>query len=213
MKAITAVVLMLLSSAWAEESRIWPFQPRIWSFQPKTTVKGSLLEFSGTNRVVIQGTDDDKTYVLPISKLSADDQEFLEKLRYEQATAQDQPHGPIFSAVELCYFGSFEFEGVTYSFGTTGATFKATPNWNKSDDFPPLSPRKAISAALGEAKRIRPDVSEWRAETVTLDEIQNHWFYRVECARNDKVGTGIHLPLTVPVLMDGTAVHGEVSPR
>lgn len=214
MKAtFTAVVLMLLSSAWAEESSIWPSQPRIWSFQPKATVKGSLLEFSGTNRIVIHGTDDDKTYVLPISKLSVDDQDFLEKVRYKQATAQNQPHGPIYSVVKLCYFGSFEFEGVTYSFGTAWETFNATPNWNESDDFPPLSPRKAISAALREAKRIRPDVSEWTVENVTLDQMQNHWFYRVQCARNDGAGTGIHLPLTVPVLMDGTAVHGEIGPR
>ena len=143
-------------------------------------------------------------------------------------TAEQRPT-QAYSAVEFYYFGQSEFEGVTYSFGTSGNVFNATPNWNESEDFPPLSPRKAVFAAFEEAKRLRPDVSEWRVETVALDRLQNHWFYRVQFARNYRVPAGagrvvssgytntnpieIHLPLTVPVLMDGTAVRGGVSSR
>jgi hypothetical protein len=147
-------------------------------------------------------------------------------LRFHNA---DQPPSQAYSAIEFSYFGQSQFEGVTYSFATTGPAFKATPNWNESEDFPPLSPRKAVFAAFEEAKRLRPDISEWRVETVTLDQLQNHWFYRVQFARNDRVPAAavryyssgftntnaieIHLPLIVPVLMDGMAVHGGVSQR
>jgi hypothetical protein len=163
---------------------------------------------------------------MPLVALAATNEAAKAVLRFHTA---DQPPTQNYSAIELAYFGASEFEGVTYSFGTSGTAFKATPNWNESDDFPPLSPRKAVFAAFEEAKRLRPDVSEWRVETVTLDQIQNNWFYRVQFARNERVPTGevryyssgytntnaieIHLPLIVPVLMDGTAVHGGVSPR
>lgn len=111
---------------------------------------------------------------------------------------------------DFAYFGQEQFEGVTYSFGTHWSDFSSTPNWNESDGFPPLSARKAVSVALDELKKMRPDVSAWGVETVTLDHIEMHWFYRVRCARNDGVGTGIH-SIAVPVLLDGTAVHGAIS--
>jgi hypothetical protein len=165
--------------------------------------------------------------LLPFIVSAATNEAAKANLRFH-AAVQHPPQ--IYSAIDLgVYFGASEFEGVTYSFGTTTSAFKATPNWNESDDFPPLSPRKAAFAAFEEAKRLRPDVSEWRVETVTLDGLWNHWIYRVQLARNDRVPTGevrvyssgytntnaseIHLPLIVPVLMDGTAVHGVVSQR
>ena len=73
-----------------------------------------------------------------------------------------------------------------------------------------MSARKAVSVALDELKKMRPDVSAWGVESVTLDQLQMHWFYRVRCTRNDGVGTGIH-SIAVPVLLDGTAVHGGVT--
>src|SRR5689334_25210738 len=80
--------------------------------------------------------------------------------------AEQRPPPGNYSFIEFVYFGASEFEGVTYSFATTGTDFKATPNWNEADDSPALSPRKAAYAAFEEAKRIRPDVSKWRVETV-----------------------------------------------
>jgi hypothetical protein len=135
---------------------------------------------------------------------------------YQDTTGQDRSPaevgagGPV-RPIDFAYFGNSQLDGVTYSFCTKWADFSSTPNWNKTDDFPPLSVRKAVSVALHEAKRIRPDVSNWTLESVTLDQLIGHWFYKVKYLRSDTVGTAIHESLEVPVLMDGTAVHGGVT--
>lgn len=126
--------------------------------------------------------------------------------------AEIREGGPV-REPNFAYFGQSELEGVNYSFVTEWVVFKVTPNWNESDDFPPLSARKAASVALVEVKRLRPDVSNWTLESVTLSQITRHWFYKVRYWRSDKVGSGIPSFLDVPVLMDGTAVHGAVSPQ
>lgn len=105
-----------------------------------------------------------------------------------------------------------EFEGALYFFETTEAVLNAAPRWKKGSEFPPLSPRKAMAVALDEAKRIRPDVSKWNMESVSLsqhgDDEEECWVYCVRFSRGDIVITGLPFYLDVPVLMSGEAVRG-----
>ena len=104
------------------------------------------------------------------------------------------------------------FEGANYFFETTQGVIDAAPKWKANEAFPPLSPRKAMVAALREVKRLRPDVAEWNLERVALEGRDSaFWFYEVTFTRSDVPYTGLPYFLHVPVLMDGTAVRGVMN--
>jgi len=109
--------------------------------------------------------------------------------------------------VNLCLS---EFEGALYFFETTQAVLDATPRWKSGSEFPPLSPRRAMAAALQEVERIRPDVTKWNMDDVNLRQCGDDecWIYSVRFWRGDIAIAGLPFFLDVPVLMTGEAVRG-----
>jgi hypothetical protein len=100
-----------------------------------------------------------------------------------------------------------DFEGVAYHFYTTKGAVRRAPRWAATADCAPLPPRKAHAAALAVARAIRPDVSDWYTEAISLEPWGGEldWIYTVRFTRADIPMTGQPSVLEVPVLMDGTA--------
>jgi hypothetical protein len=96
-----------------------------------------------------------------------------------------------------------------YIFQSTLGKIRLSPEWTESAEFPPLSPRRAQSAALLVAKRMRPDVQDWRLDSISLKEtFDGRRMYLVRFWRGD-VNYGAIVPyLDIPVLMDGSAIEG-----
>ena len=113
-----------------------------------------------------------------------------------------------------------EFEGVLYFFHTTRGSLRKAPKWNASVEFPPLSPRRAQEAAWNRARQMRPDVSRWYRDSISLHPFgkslylfdTDTWFYLVRFSRADVPTTGLPFFLDVPVLMDGRALTPSVGP-
>lgn len=115
---------------------------------------------------------------------------------------------------EIVNLGLSEFEGSLYFFRTSRGSLRKAAKWNKSAEFPPLSPQRAQEAAWNRVRQIRPDVRRWHRESISLHPFGNslylfdtdEWFYIVKFSRADVPVTGVPYYLDVPVLMDGRAV-------
>lgn len=107
-----------------------------------------------------------------------------------------------------------DFEGTLYFFQTTRGSLRATPKWKTDAAFPPLSPRRAETAALKRAQQVRPDVQKWYRESISLMESgDDAWFYLVRFWQGDVGITGLPHFLDVPVLMDGRALPAITKPK
>ena len=110
-----------------------------------------------------------------------------------------------------------DFESSTFHFQISRSELLQTPKWRDGRQFPPLSPRKAETAALRRAQQLRPDVSKWNLEEISLlrwawpDD--DRWYYLVTFWRGDIAITGLPYFLRIPVLMDGTAVQAVNRPE
>lgn len=72
------------------------------------------------------------------------------------------------------------FKESIYSFDLTRSALSKAPRWVPSAKSPPLSPRRAQKIAFALVKRLRPEVSEWRLDRITLEPIQGtDWIYLV----------------------------------
>jgi hypothetical protein len=101
------------------------------------------------------------------------------------------------------------FEGKHYFFEVTEAVLNGTPRWKENVAYPPLSPRDAEAAARAELQLLRPDVGAWMLVHIVLRQIIGQcWCYVVVFHRGDIAITGLPEYLSVPVLMNGQAVHG-----
>jgi hypothetical protein len=109
-----------------------------------------------------------------------------------------------------------QFAGTTYEFAVSDAFLRNTSRWRAEKELLPVTPNQAEQAAIAEARRLRPEVSDWSLEDMTLRRVGDEcWYYEVLLARADQVVIGIPPPafsLKIPVLMNGAAVH-PWSPR
>ena len=121
---------------------------------------------------------------------------------------------------EMVNLSMSQFEGVLYFFRTSRGSLRKTPKWNRSAEFPPLSPRRAQEAAWNRVRQLRPDVRSWYRESISLHPFGNslydfntdEWFYVVQFSRADVPVTGVPFYLDVPVLMDGRALTASTGP-
>lgn len=104
-----------------------------------------------------------------------------------------------------------EFEGEVFYFDFESSALDSAPKWSAKADFPPLSPRKAEAVALNWAQSVRPDVTKWLLESISLEprnglDDDGCWYYVVTFSRGDIAVTGLPYFLRVPVLMSGRVV-------
>ena len=92
---------------------------------------------------------------------------------------------------------------------------RATPEWKKDQDNPPLSVRAAIRAANKQLLNLVKHPKAWVMTSVEIEEdtYTTRWFYKLNYERQrDKNGNSVdiggeQLPFMVIVLMDGTLVN------
>lgn len=98
------------------------------------------------------------------------------------------------------------------------ATLKTESTWDLQEaDCPPISPRRAIRSALGAAQALDfgPSGAEFSQPSITLVECGRGWVYLVrfsvqfQCRDSEEQGETQEKPLTILVLMDGTALVAE----
>jgi len=95
-------------------------------------------------------------------------------------------------------------EGLRFSF-SVGDVVRRTPAWKASEEYPPLSPRRAETLATKKLKDLLNDPEKWsRGKIILTDSGDNiHWYYVVEFENH--IGEGTQPPkMRIVVLMDGT---------
>ncbi len=106
--------------------------------------------------------------------------------------------------------------GKRYDFTVTHAQLQRTPDWAEDADNPPLSPRTALARARVDLRTFLPDASQWRHPEITLKEVgaPHKWMYIVEFEGPlpPNVIDGPVDLMSVPVLMDGTAIKPVITP-
>jgi hypothetical protein len=102
--------------------------------------------------------------------------------------------------------------GRRYVFPIDAAAIECSPRWLKRQEYPPLSPKSAVTAARKEAIRLRPDIKVWRLADISLQSLEGEdadlWCYVIVLSPADRALNGPPSTLEVPVMMDGRAIHG-----
>jgi hypothetical protein len=100
------------------------------------------------------------------------------------------------------------FWDTNYWFQCPRSQISSQPQWKPEEDYPPLPPKKAESAALAQARLIRPDITEWlRLDIALTTSDTGLWYYVVTFAARDRLRTGpVGDYLKVPILMNGETV-------
>jgi hypothetical protein len=103
--------------------------------------------------------------------------------------------------------------GNAISFHIGEKELNSSPEWlNPESDPPPLAVAEAVRTSRSELNRYVPNPEEWQVTTVNLRRLdaRAQWFYLVDwrLPKRGHVGDGV----TIPVLMNGRAVIGEVRP-
>ena len=90
------------------------------------------------------------------------------------------------------------------------------PKWGKADEWPPLSPKKAIRAAKVAIKGLVVGVEDWSPEKVLLRRVgsSENWVYVIEMFSVFPPGVtvGRSQSIEVVVLLDGSAIRPKVLP-
>ena len=104
------------------------------------------------------------------------------------------------------------FAGVRNEF-TVSTNLLERSKWVAERDPLPLTPKRAELAAVEEARKLRPDVSDWATDDIELHRfMQDCWYYEVRLLRADQVVMGLppaNFYQEILVFMNGTAVHSR----
>lgn len=108
---------------------------------------------------------------------------------------------------------SNRFKDHSYDFDLTKSALAKAPHWQKDDEFPPLSPKKAQEIALVLAKSLRPEVTNWNLDRISLEPIgDTDWIYLVIFQDFSGPIFGVPWELQIPVYLDGSTVVPKVKP-
>ncbi len=103
-----------------------------------------------------------------------------------------------------------------YSCVVTQEDLANCPKWAETDEWPPLSPKKAIQAATGAMKGLVEGVKNWSPERITLRRAGSvgNWVYVVTMASifPPDAAFGQAQSIEVVVLLDGKVVKPKVVP-
>ena len=105
-----------------------------------------------------------------------------------------------------------------YSCVVTQEGLEKVPKWPQTDEWPPLSPKKAIQAAKGVMRGLVEGVGveDWSSEKITLRRAGSvgNWVYVIAMASvfPPSVVVGQAQSIEVVVLLDGTAIKPKVIP-
>jgi hypothetical protein len=107
--------------------------------------------------------------------------------------------------------GSFmsRTRGVEWDVKLTRAALDQSPAWSEADEWPPLSPKRAIELAWEQLGTLVGDREGWRFESVSLKQFgpKRKWIYVVEINEPPpRADGGIHSSITLIVLLDGTTI-------
>jgi hypothetical protein len=114
--------------------------------------------------------------------------------------------------------GSFSSHtrGVRWDFNLTHATLDQSPDWTEADEWPPLSPKRAIELAWQQLGTLVGDTEGWRFDSISLKQFgpKRKWIYVVEIDEPPpRADGGIHSSIKLVVLLDGTTVAPVRRPR
>jgi hypothetical protein len=103
--------------------------------------------------------------------------------------------------------------GNEISFSVGNKELNGSPEWlNPESDPPPLAIAEAVRISRSELNRYVPNPEEWQVTAVDLRRLdaRAQWFYVVDwrSRKPGHVGDGV----SIPVLMNGRAVVGEIRP-
>jgi hypothetical protein len=91
----------------------------------------------------------------------------------------------------------------------TRAMVDQAPAWQEADQWPPLSPRRAIELAWQQLGTLVDDRERWRFSSISLKQVgpQRTWVYIVEISEPPpRPDGGIHSSIELIVLLDGTTI-------
>jgi hypothetical protein len=107
--------------------------------------------------------------------------------------------------------------GQQWDFTITLQNLANAPSWRAEEEFPPLSPRRALKIARRSLSTLVGDWGEWSVSAVSLRPIgaENSWIYVVEFSEPSplhfQVGSYMPASFQIPVLMNGATVVPEHS--
>ena len=109
------------------------------------------------------------------------------------------------------FITTMHVRGKEIRFTINDTDLEGSPAWfHPESDPPPFAIGEAIRVAKGELGRYVDDPEQWRPCSIDLRTFERRaaWFYVVEWRPRSKgyIGDGV----SIPVLMNGTAVHGEI---
>ena len=86
------------------------------------------------------------------------------------------------------------------------------PRWETKEEFPPLSPRKASEIALAQAKALRPDITLWELDRISLEPLgDGDWIYLVIYLDGSDPAGGNVWELAIPIYLDGSTVTPKIT--
>jgi hypothetical protein len=120
------------------------------------------------------------------------------------------------------FYGSrlSHFKEKSYDFRLSKAAIERAPKWEKTADYPPLSPRKALQIALAQAKELRPEVTNWNTDDIKLEQIGSStsnypstekWIFLVTLQDYSGPIAGVPWQLKIPIYMDGSTIKPTIS--
>jgi hypothetical protein len=108
-------------------------------------------------------------------------------------------------AGELIYSNHFAFKGVAYEEVIDPEVLDKAPKWSPDKEYPPISPRKAESAAVDYVSE-KLDAGKWDTEQIQLVHcLEDRWYYVVKLHPPGPPG-GFYFSVQIVVLMDGAVV-------
>lgn len=122
------------------------------------------------------------------------------------------PLPPAF-ADQVVYQSDNRLKGKLFTFAVMESHLQKIPKWESSAEYPPLSPRKAVTVAKQKAKELLPEVYNWEPGQVTLVRAgpEGNWIYIVKVSERPNLLRWNNPPwINIIVLMDGAAVDPTV---
>jgi len=106
---------------------------------------------------------------------------------------------------------SSRFKDADYNFDLTRSALARAAHWERDAEYPPLSPRKARQIALDQAKSLRPEVTNWRLDRISLEPIGDaDWIYLVTYQDFSGPIFGVAWSLQIPVYFDGATIQPKI---
>ena len=112
-----------------------------------------------------------------------------------------------FAYIENSCTSSNEGGAEQLSFEVSKDALAKSPSWGRNDEYPPLSPRKALAAAEDLLGRLEPNPNEWLMKSVGLEpikDVKDAWIY-VVIYRHNKSNPN-YGGLRILILMNGQPI-------